>query len=425
MAARKGGLGKGLDGLFPMYNTQETSAGETRTEKPETGNKTGKKAADKAPEKKSASKSGSKTGEKQQKQVKSEKPATAKAQAAAKQTAAKKAEKPSKAMEAAPKKAGKPAKAAEAAPKKAEKPAKAAEAAPKKAEKPAKAAEAAPKKPVTSPKQPETAPEEPEGTPVMVRLSRIEPNPEQPRRQFDEEALKELSDSIKEFGVLQPLVVKRNGDRFEIIAGERRWRASRMAGLKEVPVIIKDLSPKEILEVSLVENLQREDLNAIEEAEAYDKLMTEFQMTQEQAAKRVSKSRTAVANAVRLLNLDPAVRNMVVENLLSAGHARALLALSDPEQQKKAAEMVVSEGLSVRETEKLVKNFGKPEKKKTSTAEDPTLALIYHEMEENLKSALGTKVHVNRQGEKKGKIEIEYYSREELERIYDLLRSAQ
>ena len=347
MAARKGGLGKGLDGLFPMYNTEETSAGEARKEKSETGsktgNKTGEKAAQKTSVKKTASKTGGKAGETPKKQEKSQK----------------------------------------------------------------------------------QAPAEPEGEPVTVRLSRIEPNPEQPRRRFDEEALKELSDSIKEYGVLQPLVVKRKGDRFEIIAGERRWRAARLAGLKEVPVIIKDLAPKEILEISLVENLQREDLNAIEEAEAYDKLMTEFQLTQEQAAKRVSKSRTAVANAVRLLNLDPAVRQMVVEDQLSAGHARALLSLTDPELQKQAAEMVVSGQLSVRETEKLVKNFGKPEKKKPAAVEDPTLALIYHEMEENLKSALGTKVHVNRQGEKKGKIEIEYYSREELERIYDLLRSAQ
>ena len=261
--------------------------------------------------------------------------------------------------------------------------------------------------------------EVPENGIVTVRLSMVEPNREQPRRAFDEASLRELADSISQFGVLQPLVVKKKGSRYEIIAGERRWRAARLAGLKEIPVVIRDLSPREVLEVSLVENIQREDLNPIEEAMAYQRLLDEFSLTQEEAAARVAKSRTAVTNSLRLLRLDPQLQQMVTDEVLTAGHARALLALTDPEMQKEAARIVAEQSLSVRETEKLVKNFGKPVKKKAPVKEDAAMALVYKEMEERLKASLGTKVHLNRVNDKKGKIEIEYYSQESLNALLE------
>ena len=343
MAARRGGLGKGLDGLFPIYNTEENTKEKT---------------------------SG------REEQVKPKAAASSKGKNAA--GGSKKA----------------PVSRAKTA----------------RGEKPA-------------PEEKSVQEEMPENGIVTVRLSLVEPNREQPRQAFDEAALKELADSISQFGVLQPLVVQKKGNRYEIIAGERRWRAARLAGLKEIPVVIRDLSPREVLEVSLVENIQREDLNPIEEARAYQRLLDEFSLTQEEAAARVAKSRTAVTNSLRLLRLDPELQQMVTDDILSAGHARALLALTDPQMQKEAAKIVVEQSLSVRETEKLVKTFGKPAKKKQPAREDEALVLVYRELEERLKASLGTKVHLNRINDKKGKIEIEYYSADELERIYELLRS--
>lgn len=256
-----------------------------------------------------------------------------------------------------------------------------------------------------------------------LKLSLIEPNREQPRKKFDEEALQELSDSIRQYGVIQPLVVKKNKDYYEIIAGERRWRAAKMAGLKEVPVIIKDYTEQEIVEISLIENIQRENLNPIEEAQAYKRLLDEFHLKQEEIAARVSKSRTAVTNSLRLLKLDERVSQMVIDEQLTTGHVRALLAIEDKDAQYEAAKKVYEEKLSVRDTEKLVKLIltPKPEKIKKELSH----AEIYHNMEERMKEIFGSKVSINRKSEHKGKIEIEYYSDDELERILDIMNSMQ
>ena len=259
---------------------------------------------------------------------------------------------------------------------------------------------------------------------IMVRLSKVEPNQAQPREEFNEDALQELAESIRQVGILSPLIVQKRGDRYEIIAGERRWRAARLAGLKEIPVIVKDLSDKEILEVSLIENIQREDLNAIEEAKAYRRLMEDYHLKQDELAERVSKSRTAITNTMRLLKLDEKVQEMLINDMISAGHARALLALDNPVQQQMLANRILDEKLSVRETEKIIRDMlkPKPEKKPKDSEPDEALLLIYHDMEEKMRSALGTKVIVNYKTMQKGKLEIEYYSNEELERIYDLIR---
>ena len=258
---------------------------------------------------------------------------------------------------------------------------------------------------------------------MKVKLSMVGPNPEQPRKQFDEDALVELADSIKQFGVIQPLIVQEKNGFYEIIAGERRWRAAKLAGLKEVPVIVKDYSDLEIVEISLIENIQRENLNPIEEALAYKRLLNEFHLKQDEVAERVSKSRTAVTNSMRLLKLDERVQQMVIDDKLSTGHARALLGIEDPEQQYAAATRVFDEKLSVREVEKLVKKLqqGKPEKKK----EDPVHDFIYTDLEEKMKAAMGTKVSIHQNAKGKGKIEIEYYSREDLERIIDIITSTE
>lgn len=254
---------------------------------------------------------------------------------------------------------------------------------------------------------------------IRLKINQIEPNRDQPRKTFDEESLQELTDSVKQFGILQPLIVQKRDDYYEIIAGERRWRAAKAAGLKEVPVVIRDMSDQEIVEISLIENIQREDLNPIEEAIAYKRLLTEFHLKQEEVAERVAKSRTAVTNSMRLLKLDQRVQQMVVEGMLTTGHARALLAIEDAELQFQAAQKVFNEKLSVRDVEKLVKNMGrqKPAKK----AEDPAQSAVYENLEERMKSALGTKVSINRKNEQRGRIEIEYYSMEELERLMDIL----
>ena len=262
---------------------------------------------------------------------------------------------------------------------------------------------------------------------VMMNITKVEPNREQPRKKFDEDALLELSESIKQFGVLQPLLVQERDDYYEIIAGERRWRAAKLAGLKEVPVIIKKLTEQQIMEISLIENIQREDLNPIEEAQAYKRLLTEFNLKQDEVAERVSKSRTAVTNAMRLLKLDDRVQQMVIDEMLTTGHARALLGINDIEKQYVTAQKIFDEKLSVRDTEKLVKSIQseKKEKKEDTYKIDPKLEAIYRDLEEQMKKILGTKVLINSKNEKSGKIEVEYYSQEELDRIIDLFRTIQ
>lgn len=263
---------------------------------------------------------------------------------------------------------------------------------------------------------------------VLVNINKVEPNREQPRKNFDEDALVELSESVKQFGVLQPLLVQDKKDYFEIIAGERRWRAAKMAGLKEVPVIVKELSDLEVVEISLIENIQRENLNPIEEAFAYKRLLTEFNLKQDEVAERVSKSRTAVTNSMRLLKLNEKVQQMVIEDMITTGHARALLGIEDSEKQYILAQKIFDEKLSVRETEKLVKKIqqGKENTSDEKAAKpDPKMEAIYQDLEENMKTILGTKVAINRKDENKGKIEIEYYSVDELDRIIDLIRTIQ
>lgn len=257
----------------------------------------------------------------------------------------------------------------------------------------------------------------------FLPINKVEPNRDQPRKVFDEDALNELAASIKIYGVLQPLLVQKEKDYYRIIAGERRWRAAKIAGLKKVPVIIKELSEKEILEISLIENLQREDLNPIEEAEGYQKLLQEFEMTQEDLAQRVSKSRSAITNTIRLLKLDAAVQKMLSDGALSSGHARALLSLEDNEMQKEAAERIIREGLSVRDTERLVKRLTtkKPAKEPVLPAQDD---FIYRDIEEKMRQILETKVQIKNKG-KRGRIEIEYYSPDELDRILAMLTSIQ
>ena len=257
---------------------------------------------------------------------------------------------------------------------------------------------------------------------IMMNITKVEPNREQPRKKFDEDALLELAESIKQYGVLQPLLVQEREDYYEIVAGERRWRAAKIAGIKEIPVIIKKLTRQEIMEISLIENIQREDLNPIEEAMAYKRLIDEFHLKQDEIAERVSKSRTAVTNSMRLLKLDSRVQQMMVDEMISAGHARAILAISDPEQQYNAAMKVFDEKLSVRETEKLVKSILTPTKKKPVVS-NPTEDAIYESLEEKMKGITGTRVFIHRKKNNKGKIEIEYYSRDDLDRIIDLFES--
>lgn len=267
--------------------------------------------------------------------------------------------------------------------------------------------------------------EDKESGEIFVKVSRIEPNHEQPRKDFKEEQLQELADSIRQYGVLQPLLVQKRGDLYEIIAGERRWRAAKIAGIKEIPVVIREYGKQQAMEIALIENVQREDLNPIEEAIAYQRLMQEFHLKQEEIAERVSKNRSTITNSMRLLNLVPEVQQMLVEGLISSGHARSLLALSDPEQQILLAERIIRDHLSVREVEKAVKAMGKvsKEKKREKEKEDEALELIFRNLEERMKSVVGTKVNINRKDRSKGKIEIEYYSEAELERIVELIET--
>lgn len=256
----------------------------------------------------------------------------------------------------------------------------------------------------------------------MVKITSVEPNLNQPRKKFDEDALMEMSESIKQYGILQPLLVSDKKDYYEIVAGERRWRAAKLVGLKEVPVIVKEFSEQELVEISLIENIQREDLNPVDEARAYKRLIDEFHLKQDEIAERVGKSRTAVTNAMRLLKLSEKVQQMLVDEMITAGHARAILAISDKEKQESVAMKVFDEKQSVRETEALVKKILAPPKEKRtqeSSAEDA----IYESLEEKMKTIMGTKVQIHRKKNNKGKIEIEYYSKDELERIIDLFES--
>ena len=258
--------------------------------------------------------------------------------------------------------------------------------------------------------------ESPETT---IAITKVEPNRKQPRKFFDEDKLQELADSIKQFGLLQPILVQDRKDYYEIIAGERRWRAARLAGLKEVPVIIKNYSDQEIVEIALIENIQREDLNPIEEAQAYKRLLEEFNLKQDEVAERVSKSRAAVTNSIRLLKLGDRVQQMVIDDMISTGHARALLAVEDEEEQYNLAQKILDEKLSVRDIEKMVKNLHKPVKVKK--LDDKALQAIYLDIEDKLKQKLSTKVAVTSKGEGTGKIEIEFYSHEDLERILEMI----
>ena len=260
-----------------------------------------------------------------------------------------------------------------------------------------------------------------EGQVKIVNITKIEPNREQPRRNFDEEALEELAESIRQFGLLQPIPVHDKKTYYEIVAGERRWRAAKKAGLKEIPVIIKKLTEQEIVEISLIENIQRENLNPIEEAQAYKRLLTEFNLKQEEVAERVSKSRTAVTNSMRLLKLSDSVQQMVIDNMITTGHARALITIEDPEQQYEVAKRIFDEKLNVRDVEKLVKNLNKPVKEKKAVTADKSLEAVYQNIEENLKQKLSTKVNITPKGNGAGKIEIEFYSHDDLEKIMDLL----
>ena len=252
---------------------------------------------------------------------------------------------------------------------------------------------------------------------TILKINEVEPNKKQPRKYFNEEALQELSESIKLHGIVQPLVVSKEKDYYEIIAGERRWRAAKMAGLKEIPVVIKDYSPQEIMEVALIENIQREDLNPVEEARAYQGLIQEYNLKQEEVAEKVSKSRTTITNSLRLLKLDERVLDMLLEERLTGGHARALLGLENADQQYEAALQVEEQKMSVRDTEKLVKNINHPDEKKNTKKKELENDFIYKDLEEKLKQKIGTKVKINRKTENQGKLEIEYYSQDELEKI--------
>ena len=256
---------------------------------------------------------------------------------------------------------------------------------------------------------------------TYVKITKVEPNREQPRKNFDEDALQELADSIKQYGIVEPLIVQDRKTYYEIIAGERRWRAAKLAGLKEVPVIVRNYTEQEIVEISLIENIQREDLNPIEEAQAYRRLLTEFNLKQDEVAERVSKSRTAVTNSMRLLKLCDEVQQMIIDDMITTGHARALISIDDPEQQYTIAQKVFDEKLSVRDVEKLVKNLNKPEKVKKEPVTDKALEAVYQDLEEKLKQSLGTKVSIASKGDGAGKWEIEFYTHDDLEKITDLL----
>lgn len=259
-----------------------------------------------------------------------------------------------------------------------------------------------------------------------IDINKIEPNNNQPRKNFNEDKIHELAESIKQHGLIEPLIVQKGKKGFyTIIAGERRWRAAREAGIKEIPVVVKDYSDQQVMEIALIENIQREDLNAIEEAEAYERLIKDFNLKQDEVAERVSKSRVAITNSLRLLKLDPRVREMIIEDKIKSGHARALLAVNDPEEQYRLAVMIFDHSMSVRETEKIVKKYlsDKDKPKKEVKEKDAQTELIYKDFEEKLKTVIGTKVNINHKGKGKGKIEIEYFSPDEFDRIIGMMMS--
>ena len=270
--------------------------------------------------------------------------------------------------------------------------------------------------PKKSKKEKEVVVEKPDS---IVDINKVEPNREQPRKNFDEDALLELAESIKQFGLLQPILVQDRKTYYEIIAGERRWRASKIAGLKEVPVIIRNYTEQEIVEISLIENIQREDLNPIEEAQAYKRLMSEFNLKQDEIAERVSKSRTAVTNSMRLLKLCDEVQQMIINDMISTGHARAIISIENSEEQYVLAQKIFDEKMSVRDVEKYIKNMNKPVKEKKKI--NKSLEVIYQEKEEVLKQALSTKVSVSGKGDGTGKIEIEFFSHDDFDRLMDIL----
>ena len=258
----------------------------------------------------------------------------------------------------------------------------------------------------------------------MVPISKVEPDREQPRKFFNEDALQELAESIKQYGVFQPLLVQKEKDYYKIIAGERRWRAAKIAGLKEIPVIVKELSDQEIAEIQLIENIQREDLNPIEIAEGYRQLIDKYGFTQDELAEKISKSRTAITNTLRLLKLDERVRQMIVDELISTGHARAILSIEDSDKQYEFAQKIFDEKMSVRDVEKAIKNMQKdPKVKKDNKKIDKKTEAIYHSLEENMKQIMGTKVTIQAKNGNQGKVEIEYYSQDELDRIVNMIRT--
>jgi len=259
--------------------------------------------------------------------------------------------------------------------------------------------------------------------PQVLKISQVEPNRNQPRKQFDKESLQELAGSIKQYGIIQPIIVAKKEDYYEIIAGERRWRAAKMAGLKEVPVVIKEYSEKEIAEISLIENIQRENLNPIEEAKAYKSLIEEYNLTQEELSERISKSRTQITNTMRLLKLHDKVQKMLIDGSISAGHARALLGLEIQEEQLLTAQKIVAENLSVRQTEDLVRQINNPPKSKKAAPKIKN-SVFYKDLERRMTEALGTKVKINQKEQGKGRIEISYFSEDELDRIFTIINSS-
>ncbi|MBQ5735032.1 MAG: ParB/RepB/Spo0J family partition protein [Lachnospiraceae bacterium] len=255
---------------------------------------------------------------------------------------------------------------------------------------------------------------------TMLKITEVEPNRNQPRKNFDEDLLQELADSIKQYGIIQPLIVQKRDDYYEIIAGERRWRAAKIAGLKEVPVIIKDYTDREIVEIALIENIQRADLNPIEEAQAYQRLIKEYNLKQDEVAEKVSKSRATITNSMRLLKLDDRVKQMLIDEMITSGHARALLGIEDKELQYTIAMRVFDEKMSVRDIEKIIKDMSKPTSEK-KTEIDEAVILAYKNLEDKIKNIIGSKVVIKNKDNNKGKIEIDYYSQEELERIVDMI----
>ena len=261
---------------------------------------------------------------------------------------------------------------------------------------------------------------------TLIDMNKIEPNRGQPRKNFDEDSLQELADSIKQYGVIQPLVLQKQGDLYQIIAGERRWRASKLAGLKQIPAIIKEYSPQEVMEIALIENIQREDLNPIEEALAFQNLMREYGLKQDELAEKVSKSRTAVANSMRLLKLDERVQQMLIDDMISVGHGRTLIPIEDGNIQYEIALKIFDHKLSVRETEKMVKKFLQEAENVTeeiASTQEEADDFIYRDIEDKIRSIVGTKVIIHKKVKNKGKIEIEYYSDDELERLVELFES--